>query len=500
MAEALNLAMAKHRLQAGLFHPRPAVRALSWLALSLAAAIPLGAVIGLLGPLYGAALCIGLAALYAMLRSLHLGLIALIAVIFLLPFAALPINIGFSPTFLDLVMLVVFFVWVSRLVSHMQPDLIAPAPALGVLAFVALALVSFILGLQHAPLTANTARHFAELMLGVLLFFVVTNSVRTEDELRWLVLAIIAGGTLAALIGIALYVMPRPLTIRLLSVLRVVRYPSGPGVLRFILDDPSMPMRAISTSVDPNVLGGALIFATTIAAAQLMSRKPICDRRLLAMAVATMGLCLILTFSRGSFVGLAAALGMLGLLRYRKLLWIGAIALLLLLLLPPAQVYVQHFIQGLRGQDLATQMRFGEYKDAFILVSRYPWLGVGFSGTPEIDTYLGVSCVYLLIAEEMGFVGLAAYLATLIVFLASTLGIARRLPVGSTLEPLVYGPSLAVLGAMVAGVLDHYLFNLVFPHAAALMWLVVGLGVVAARLARAQMDPQGGKEPHLPLA
>ena len=28
----------------------------------------------------------------------------------------------------------------------------------------------------------------------------------------------------------------------------------------------------------------------------------------------------------------------------------------------------------------------------------YPWFGVGFSGTPDIDTYLGVSNVYLLVA------------------------------------------------------------------------------------------------------
>lgn len=487
MAAAPRFVVVKERFQALLFHSRPLVRVFSWLALSLAVAIPLGAVIGLLGPLYGLALGAGLAALYAMLRSLHLGLIALIGVIFLLPFAAVPVDIGFAPTFLDLVMMAVFFVWVSRLASHKQRDLLAPAPALGILAFVALAIVSFILGLQHAPLTANIARRFVELMLGMLLFFVVANAVRSEGELRWLVLAIIAAATLASLIGIALYVIPRPLAIRLLSTLRVVRYPSGAGVLRYIMDDPSMPMRAISTSVDPNVLGGALIFATTLATAQLMSRRPICDRRLLAVAVATMGICLILTFSRGSFLGLAAALGMLGLLRYRRLLWIGAIALLLLLLLPPAQVYVQHFVQGVRGQDLATQMRFGEYKDAFILVSRYPWLGVGFSGTPDIDTYLGVSSVYLLIAEEMGFVGLTAYLATLIAFLASTLGVARRLPTDSGLEPLVYGPSLAVLGAMVAGVLDHYLFNLVFPHATALMWLVVALGVVAERLARQQL-------------
>jgi O-antigen ligase len=55
--------------------------------------------------------------------------------------------------------------------------------------------------------------------------------------------------------------------------------------------------------------------------------------------------------------------------------------------------------------------RLGEYKDALILIQRYPILGVGFSGSPDIDTYIGVSNMYLLIAEEMGLVGLTAYMA-----------------------------------------------------------------------------------------
>jgi hypothetical protein len=85
------------------------------------------------------------------------------------------------------------------------------------------------------------------------------------------------------------------------------------------------------------------------------------------------------------------------------------VAAALLLLLPQAQDYVQHFIEGLRLQDLATLMRLGEYKDALILISRHPWIGVGFVGTPEGSLYIGVSNVYLLMAEEMGLIGSRYY-------------------------------------------------------------------------------------------
>ena len=124
-------------------------------------------------------------------------------------------------------------------------------------------------------------------------------------------------------------------------------------------------------------------------------------------------------------------------------------------------------------------MRLGEYKDAFILISRYPWLGVGFAGTPDIDIYIGVSSVYLLIAEQMGLVGLFVFLAIMAIFFAYT-GRARwRMRKGTRLESILLGLVTALAGAMVAGILDHYLFNLNFPHAVALFWLWLGLAMAA---------------------
>jgi len=75
------------------------------------------------------------------------------------------------------------------------------------------------------------------------------------------------------------------------------------------------------------------------------------------------------------------------------------------LLMPFTQDYVGHFLDAFTGSDRATQMRLGEYKDALILIARYPLFGVGFGSSPDIDTYIGVSSVYLLMAEEMGLLG-----------------------------------------------------------------------------------------------
>ncbi len=473
-------------IEQGLTRRQPWRRAATLAVLVLSAGISVGAILGLLGGLYGSVALLGLIVAAVMLRSLMASLLAVIAIICLLPFAALPIDIGFAPTLLNLALGTLFFVWIARLVTHREGALRMDPPAVGVLAFAALAIVSFVAGLSHATLTANVARRFGEIILSILSFLLIINVVNTPGRLRIVIGVLIVCGFIAALVGIVLYVLPRDLNIRLLSMLRVVRYPAGPEVLRYIEDNPDAALRATSTSVDPNVLGGLLVIVTALTLPHLLVQRPILPRPIIVAMAATMVLCLVLTFSRSSLGGLMVAAALLGILRWRRLLWLGVAFLVVLVALPPARVYVTHLIQGLLIGDLATQMRVGEYRDAIRLISRYPWFGVGFAGTPDIDTYLGVSSVYLLIAQEMGLIGLGSFLLVLGIFVGRFLRAQRHDLANSDIEPLLYGCGVAVMGAMVAGLLDHYLFNLSFPHASTLLWMLLGLGTVSIRLAQSE--------------
>jgi len=176
---------------------------------------------------------------------------------------------------------------------------------------------------------------------------------------------------------------------------------------------------------------------------------------------------------------------LLGVLRYRKLLLVLLAVAIIVLLVPQTQDYVLHFAAGLAIEDRATQMRVGEYKDALIVISRYPLLGVGFAGTPESDIYLGVANLYLTIAEEMGLVGLAAFLIAAGSFFAFAWQAWQRIQAeggSDRRETLLLGLATAVAGAMVGGMLDHYLFNLEFPHAVSLFWMLIGLAVSVAQM------------------
>jgi len=470
-------------MQIALVGSRQPWRLLATLLFCLLVGIIGGAILAVLTPIYTAALVIALIGGMLMLQDTQWGLVAVIGIVCLLPFAAVPLNVGFEPTFLNLALVVTFFVWIARIATRRQGPLVGSALALPIIAFLAIIITSFIAGLAHASVTMTLLRRFAELILAVLTFFLVINCVRTRAQLRQLVLVLILAGFAASLIGVVLYVLPEELAVRALSALRFVRYPAGSGVLRYVEDNPDLPLRAISTSQDPNVLGGLLILVTGLTVPQLFSQRPVLPRKYLAAMTGVMFICLILTYSRGAMGGLVVGLLAISVLRYRRLGWLILAGAVLFLVLPQTQAYVERFAEGVQGEDLATQMRFGEYRDAITLILRHPWLGVGFAGVPEIYLYLGVSNVYLLIGEETGLIGLGSFLLIIAMLLARMWRTRQAASADPSLDAIFWGLSAALLGALAGGMLDHYFFNMDFPHAATLFWMYVGLAEATMRLA-----------------
>ncbi|MCB9129927.1 MAG: O-antigen ligase family protein [Anaerolineales bacterium] len=472
------------RYQRLIFNPDRRIAQAALVTTLLLAALAVALLVAVAGPVYAIGAGLGLAAGYLALRSPRWGLVFVILVATLLPFATFPIRIGFKPTFLDAALAAFVLVWGVSLVTGRERRFTGSPMGLPVAVFLFLALFAFALGAANARPSVTTIRRFAEIIGGVLLFFVVINVVRQQEDLEWTGKVLILAGAGSALIGVVFYVIPEEWTVAVLNGLARFDYPGGFGALRYIEDDPANAMRAIGTAIDPNTFGGMLIMFSALALPQLFARRPILPRWLVAGIVGLTVLCLYLTYSRSAMVGLAAAILLIALLRYRKLLLWGLVGLVLLLLLPQTQDYVARFVEGIQGQDLATQMRFGEYRDALRLIARYPVFGVGFSGTPDIDLYIGVSSVYLLMAETMGVVGLLSFLAAMLVYFVTFFGTMRRGLSDDRREALLLGLSAAVAGVLVSGVLDHYLFNLAYPHMVSLFWIYVGLGMAAILIER----------------
>jgi polysaccharide biosynthesis protein PslJ len=451
-----------------------------------------GWLIAELGPLAVGVIVLGLVYTVWVLFDLEMAYIGVVGVIALLPFASLPFSIGFTPTFLDLALLALFGAWGLIFLLGRDQQLITTPVGGPILAFTLLAVAAFVAGLANGALTTYLARHFAEVLLSISIFFVVVNTVRDAERLERLVRWVILGASAAALLAIVLYVMPEEMTIRALSALGRFGYPTGQGVIWHIRDDPELMKRATGTSVHPNVLGSLLNFGIVMLVPQLLSKRPMLPHWVGWSLAGLLGMGLVLTVSRSAMLGVGLAVVVISLIRYRKLLPVFAVVAVFFLVSPWSQSLVGHFSEGFLLKDLSTQMRMGEYKDTLTLIQRYPFLGVGFSGAPDIDIYVAVASLYLIVAAQMGLVGLTAFLVVLGTVLWRFWR-RRRLVLRTSpaLEALWYGLHAAVISGVISGIFDHFFFSLDFHHSVTLFWLVVGLATAATELVDAAAGEGG---------
>ncbi|MGQ9910322.1 MAG: O-antigen ligase family protein [Candidatus Flexifilum sp.] len=489
-------------MQMGTWHMPPSSLRRRTHSLLLGAAIGItagavGVLIALGGPLVAAAAVFGaLAALY-MLTNINAALYAIIAVLALLPFGTFPFDILITPTLLDgaigAFLLVYLLQWMR---GNRRSFRLTPVHLLLVL-YTAWLIFSFIFGLRFGSITTTVARQFAGTLLAIGMVFILVDLLREPVMLRRLLLLMLIGVGIQAVMAIILYAMPDPTAERTLIRLARIGYPNG-GVIRYVEDDPNDNERAIGTFIDPNVLGGFLAILASMIAPQVFARQPVVRWRWAALAVLSIVIiALILTFSRAAMVGFAAGIAFIGLFRgYRRFHLLLLVGLVLLFVLPQTRAYIDRFAQGLSGQDLATQMRLGEYGDALELISRYPLTGIGFTGTPEADLYTDVASMYLIMANQIGVTGVMLFLLSMAGVFIYGLAAWRHI---RHFEPLI-GPFIGFHAALVTVLLnsiaDLYYFRLDFQPSITLLWLVVALCISTSRtgisLATAS-NPASGK-------
>jgi O-antigen ligase len=450
---------------------RPLVAAL----LVLLVGVGCGALAALVNPIYAVGGVVAALAAVVVASSRRLSFLAFLAVATLLPFAVLPVSIGgIKPTLIDATVTLLLVTWLLGLVTRRESWRDGTPLDTPLALFVAVSFAAFVLGTAYA-VTAEGTRQYFKLVNSTLFFFTVTQLVRTRRDLEGVVLSLVAGGALSAAIGATLYHLPASTATGLLRALRPLGYPAG-DVLRYVEDAGvrTETLRAIGTSVDPNVYGALLLLTGVLAVGGYLATTGRV-RRLHGAAALVIGYALLITLSRGSWVGFAAAVTVMVARRYRRIALALPPLVIAALLLAGGEVerFGEHFLKAVYAQDQATGMRLGEYKDALNLIQQYPLLGIGFGGAPSSDLYLGVSSTYLLIAEEMGLVGLGLFLVVAW----------RAIRVGwrGAGDPLALTCLAAFVGLLVAALFDRHYFDLRFPHVAALLWLTAALVTLSSR-------------------
>jgi len=441
-------------------------------ALLLAVAGPLIAIIGVSGLLV---------ALYV-LTDVRIALYGAIATLLMLPFGTLPFRIGFTPSLLDMALgafvMVYLFQWMTgkRQRIHLTP--VHPL----ILLYIMWVIFAFLLGLQYGNPTSNNIRQFAAMLLSVSLTVFLVDLMRDKTALRQLILVIMLFVGVQAALAIVLWALPDVTAESLLVRLSRIGYPDG-GVIRYVEANPELGERAIGTWVDPNALGGILAVGAALIAPQLFAKRPVINARWLTWGIVGLtGIAVVLTNSRGSFLALAIGLFVTALLHYRRFLPVLFAGGIFSLFLPPMQRFIGRIFEAFTNQDLATQMRVGEWTDSLNLISQYPISGIGFTGTPTANLYTDVANMYLIMTNQIGITGVILFLIAMGgVFLY---GWRAWLYARHDVEwdSIILGYHVALLTALINAFVDLYYFRLDFQSSITWFWLTVSLALASSRL------------------
>jgi polysaccharide biosynthesis protein PslJ len=441
-----------------------------------------GVVAAATSPLVPLAALLGVGLLALVLWRPMVGVWLFVIVVASLPFGVIPLPVaGAQLTFVDAVMIATFLGVVSRWVST-SARVPLDIPSVALIAFVLVAVAAFLAGGSVSPITPELVRRTGKLLVSLLFFLVSRSILSTPDRLASLARGLMFAGALQGAVGTALMALPPLTQLTLLTRLGVIGYPTS-NVLRYVPGPNATyteQLRAIGTSVDPNVFGGTLMLSLVVIVVQWAGPRPVLPKLLLVLLALPTAAGVLLSLSRASWLGLAVGLALIGLVRYRRILVLGVLGGLGVLASPAGQAFITRFVGGFSTTDPATAFRVGEYANALTLLSRYPLLGIGFGASPDIDVTAGVSSVYLLVAEQTGILGLAVFALAL----AATWLIGMKHVTDmrdGRLQGIRAAFFAAFSGALVTGLLDHYFANQDFPHAVALFWLYAAMLVSASQ-------------------
>ena len=453
-------------------------------AVLVLAAILAGGLTGLallrLGPLPALVLVALPAAAVLFLRSVWVSFAAVIGVMCLLPYAVIPFSTpAGTPALIEIAVFASLAVTLAVTLCDRRVAIpTGPIPAVwaglvGVTGF------AFVLGYGRGY-TPQTMHDFVKFLLAVGTFVLVLVLVRKVSDAVLALRLMLVGMLAAASLALLLYAGGPAVTERALTRLVPYGYP-GSRIVRYIEDDPARPMRAVGTGVDPNSFGGLIMAGVILSAGQFLGRQPVVSRWFSGSALALCSLAMLLTYSRGAWIGAAAGIGLILLFRRRSLLPVFGLMGVTAVVFGLGAGFIDRLWQGFTLQDPATRLRLQEYQNAWDIIRRHPWFGVGFGDAGSIDLQEGVSSTYLTVASIGGLVTLAVFLLTVGCILIAGL---RRLvskPVTPTSD-LLLTVTAAFAGMLVIGLVDHYFFNIQFAHMAALFWITAGLIVALARI------------------
>jgi len=241
---------------------------------------------------------------------------------------------------------------------------------------------------------------------------------------------------------------------------------------------PELSTRVYATMENPNVLAEYLGLVVPVILGLLWTVKKPIIRLLLLVAASIITLCLILTFSRGAWVGFALAVMIFAVLKEPRLIFAFVIVALIAPAFMPSVVMKRIASIG-SLEESSNAFRVSIWIAALRMIKDYWLTGVGLgldafarvyrdymiAGTPAVHSHN----LYLEIGIEMGIVGIVSFLWFIQTGISKAVRTAQR---NSASSAMLVGMIGALAGHLLHGLFDYVWYS---PRIVMLFWLIFGM-------------------------
>ncbi len=307
--------------------------------------------------------------------------------------------------------------------------------------------------------------------LFIALYFVITRTVNTKHKLYILVLLLIISAALVSLYG-------------------VYQYYTGTVSAEAWIDKEmfeDIKTRVGSTFNNPNILGEYLIMAIPLALAMLWYKKKPFYKFIFIGMLAIMGICMILTFSRGAWLGLILAVAGFFVIRDKRLLALVLIGLMIMPFVLPESI-ISRFTSIGNLQDTSSSYRMSILMGSLRMAKDYWISGVGLGSEAFKAIYPKYSLaaayahhshnIYIQVLLEMGIAGALVFGLIIIAFIRAMLAHQGKAK-DRFLSTIMIAACTGIAGYLLQGVVENVWYNY---RVLLTFWVVIAIGMCALRI------------------
>lgn len=282
----------------------------------------------------------------------------------------------------------------------------------------------------------------------------------------------------------------------LVSIYGIMQYVFGWGVNENWIDPnvfATLTKRAYSTLENPNILGEYLILTIMAASALTVTRKDWWGRIGYGIATLLMLLCLMLTFSRGCWLGIVLAVAIF-ITFYNGKLWVLAIPVILVAPLILPENVITRFTSIGNMQDTSTAIRVKIWLSSLGMGRDFMLTGLGLGTGAYAFVYPFYAYYYIpahhshnaffQVLIEGGIIGLLLFIAIMWRFLKHmTLCFKNNEKKDRQVALMVLAVGAGIAGFFVQGMFDYSFYNY---RMVVVFWFFICLGTSLARVTRGE--------------